>query len=61
MIVVAGLIGSTQWRLPRAVKDYHDRVTVEESALGLHDTIASYPWNALRHAMRLADGHAYAH
>jgi len=41
IIVAAGLIAMTQWRLPRAVKDYHDHVTIEMSALELHDTIAT--------------------
>jgi hypothetical protein len=41
MIVAAGLIGITQARLPRPVRDYRDRVAVEVSAIGLHDTIAS--------------------
>jgi hypothetical protein len=39
MIVAAGLIGITQARLPRPIRDYHDRVTVEMSALALHETI----------------------
>jgi hypothetical protein len=42
MIVAAGLIGITQARLPRPVRDYHDRVTVETPALALHDTIAGW-------------------
>jgi hypothetical protein len=40
MIVAAGLIGITQARLPRPVRDYRDRVAVEMSAFALHDTIA---------------------
>jgi len=55
LIVTAGVIGITEWRLTRPVKDYHDRVTVETSAIALHDTIASWPLGALKHAMRLAD------
>ena len=42
MIVAAGLIGITQARLPRPVRNYHDRVAVEMSAIGLHDTIANW-------------------
>ena len=42
MIVVAGLIGITQARLPRPVRDYRDRVTVETSAIALNDTIANW-------------------
>ena len=42
MIVAAGLIGITQARLPRPVRDYRDRVTVEMSSLGLDDTIANW-------------------
>ena len=38
MIVAAGLIGISQARLPRPVRDYHDRVSVEMSAIALHDT-----------------------
>jgi hypothetical protein len=41
MIVAAGLIGITQARLPRPVRDYRDRVTVEMSAIALNDTIAN--------------------
>ena len=42
MIVAAGLIGISQARLPRPVRDYHDRVNVEMSAITLHDTIADW-------------------
>ena len=42
MIVAAGLIGITQARLPRPVRDYHERVAVEMSAIALHDTIANW-------------------
>jgi hypothetical protein len=42
MIVAAGLIGITQARLPRPVRDYHERVAVEVSAIALHDTIANW-------------------
>ena len=56
LIVAAGLIGITGGgRLTRPVKDYHDRVTAEMSAIALHDTIASWPWGTLKHAMRLVD------
>lgn len=41
MIVAASLIGITQARLPRPVRDYRDRVAVEMSAIALHDTIAN--------------------
>jgi hypothetical protein len=41
MIVAASLIGITQARLPRPVRDYHDRVAVEMSAIALHDTNAN--------------------
>jgi hypothetical protein len=34
MIVAVGLIGFAQARLPRPVRDYRDRVSVEVSALG---------------------------
>jgi len=55
LIAAAGLIGITEWRLTRPVKDYHDRVTVETSAIALHDTIASWPWDALKPIMQRAD------
>jgi len=55
LIVAAGVIVITEGRLTRPVKDYHDRVTVEMSPIALHDTIASWPWGTLKHAMRLAD------
>ena len=55
LIVAAGLIGICEGRLTRAVKDYHDRVTVEVSPIALHDTVAGWPWDSLKHAMRLAD------
>jgi hypothetical protein len=42
MIVVAGLIGVTQARLPRPVRDYRERVSVELSTIALHDTIANW-------------------
>jgi hypothetical protein len=42
MIVAAGLIGITQARLPRPVRDYHDRVAVEVSTVAMHDTIANW-------------------
>jgi hypothetical protein len=42
MIIAAGLIGMTQARLPRPVRDYHDRVMVEMPAIALHDTIANW-------------------
>jgi hypothetical protein len=42
MMIAAGLIGVTQARLPRPVRDYHDRVAVEMSAIALDDTIANW-------------------
>jgi hypothetical protein len=40
MIVAAGLIGITQARLPRAIRDYRERVTVEMSTIMfLDDTV----------------------
>jgi hypothetical protein len=42
MIVAASLIGITQARLPRPVKDYRERVTVETSAIGLNDMISDW-------------------
>jgi len=42
MIVAAGLIGITQARLPRPVRNYHDRVAVEMPAIALQDTIANW-------------------
>lgn len=42
MIVAAGLIGMTQARLPRPVRDYRDRVSVEMSAIALHHTITDW-------------------
>ena len=40
MIVAASMIGITQARLPRPVRDYRERVIIEMSAIALHDTIA---------------------
>lgn len=42
MIVAAGLIGISQARLPRPVRGYHDRVSVEMPAITPHDTIANW-------------------
>jgi hypothetical protein len=39
MIVAAGLIGIAQARLPRPVRNYHDRVTVETSAIVMRNTM----------------------
>jgi len=40
MIVAAGLIGITQARLPRPIRDYRERVGVEISAVAaLDDTV----------------------
>jgi len=38
MIVAAGLIGATHARLPRAIRDYRDRVSVEISPIAEGDT-----------------------
>lgn len=46
MIVAAGLIGFSHARLPRPVRDYHDRVAVEMPTVALHDTMAN--WLAVR-------------
>jgi hypothetical protein len=37
MIIAAGLIGVTQARLPRAIRDYRERVSVEMSSVMLLD------------------------
>ena len=37
MIVAAGLIGITQARLPRPIRDYRERVSVEMSTIALLD------------------------
>jgi hypothetical protein len=37
MIVAAGLIGISQARLPRPIKDYRERVSVEMSSVVLLD------------------------
>jgi hypothetical protein len=40
MIVAAGLIGITQARLPRPIREYRERVTVEISTIALlEDTV----------------------
>lgn len=40
MIVAAGLIGITQARLPRPIRDYRERVSVEMSTIALlEDTV----------------------
>ena len=48
MIVAAGLIGISQARLPRPVRDYHERVGVKMSTIALHDTNAD--WLGVRSA-----------
>jgi len=48
MIVAASLIGITQARLPRPVRDYRDRVSVEVSAIPLLDTTAD--WLGVRYS-----------
>jgi hypothetical protein len=57
MIAAAGLIGITQARLPRPVRDYRDRVTVEMSAIAPIETIvdwieAAYGGPIARHQSR---------
>jgi hypothetical protein len=42
LIVAAGLIGISQARLPRPIRDYHDRVNVEMT-IAVRDTIANWP------------------
>jgi len=42
MIVAAGLIGITQARLPRPVRDYRERVSVEMSAIASLDTMVDW-------------------
>jgi hypothetical protein len=42
LIVAASLIGISQARLPRPVRDYHDRVSAQ-TAIAAHDTIANWP------------------
>jgi hypothetical protein len=42
MIVAAGLIGITQARLPRPIRDYRDRVSVEISPIAAIDTRAGW-------------------
>ena len=49
MIVAAGLIGITQARLPRPIRDYRDRVSVEMSQLDLVDIPASSLGIRVRH------------
>jgi hypothetical protein len=42
MIVAAGLIGGSQARLPRPVRDYRDRVSVEMSAIVPFETTVDW-------------------
>jgi len=49
MIVAAGLIGITQARLPRPVRDYRDRVNVEMSAIASLET--SVDWLGARYGV----------
>jgi hypothetical protein len=42
MIVAVGLIGIAQARLPRAIRDYRDRVSVEMSAIAPLDTTINW-------------------
>jgi len=48
MIVAAALIGITQARLPRPIKDYRDRVSVEMAAIAPLDT--TIDWLGARYA-----------
>jgi hypothetical protein len=48
MIVAAGLIGISQARLPRAIRDYRDRVSIETSQIDVVDM----PMNSLGVLMR---------
>jgi hypothetical protein len=41
LIIAASLIGITQARLPRPVRDYRDRVNVEMPAVGHHEATAT--------------------
>ena len=51
MIVAAGLIGITQARLPRPIRDYRERVSVEMSSIVLlEDTI---DWLGPRYGVRI--------
>jgi hypothetical protein len=50
MIVAAGLIGITQARLPRPVRDYRDRVSIETSAIAQDDKQRRLARSALRRA-----------
>jgi len=43
MIVAASLIGVTQARLPRPVRDYRERVSVEMSEFAILDSMADWP------------------
>jgi len=52
MIVVAGLIGVTQARLPRPIRDYRDRVSVETSVIAPLDTTVD--WLGARYGARPA-------
>ena len=47
MIVAAGLIGITHARLPRPIRDYRERVSVEMSAITLLDD--NVDWLGMRH------------
>src|SRR5262249_17787105 len=49
MIVAAGLIGITQARLPRPIRDYRDRVSVETSQIDLVDIPTDSLGIRLRH------------
>ncbi len=52
MIVAASLIGISQARLPRPVRDYRDRVTVETSAVASNDL--SVDWLGGHHSVPAA-------
>jgi len=40
MIVAASLIGVSQARLPRPIRDYRDRVSVEMADIAILDTMS---------------------
>lgn len=48
MIVAASLIGISQARLPRPIRDYRDRVTVETSDVASNDL--AFDWLGERHS-----------
>jgi hypothetical protein len=53
MIVAAGLIGMTQERLPRPIRDYRDRVSVEMSEVAVLDIMVDWHRLAELHCERV--------